>query len=440
MNEPTDIVSAIRQIAAERKIDPEEILTAVKDALKAGFKREYDLTTDEDPLEVELDPEGGHIAVYVKKSVVNKVEDEKVEISLKEAKEIDKDSKLGDIMLIDITPEGDFGRIAAQTARQIILQKLRESEKESAIREIQDKVGSIEAVTIQKITREGDVICEINRARAIMPKDERVTTEFYQLGSRVKVLLKSIEEDTRGKFVLVSRSDPDFLRELFRVEVPEIDSGTVEIVAIARDAGSRSKVAVKSNSDGIDPIGSCVGQKGVRINSIMNELKLGNHEEKVDIILWDDETRSFLMNAIRPAEALDVTIVDEDEKLARILVPNDQHSLAIGRDGQNARLASKLTGWNIDIESDGENDNADEKVEDVDDSESEDISESEESDQADADEKEDDNKKEGEAESDEVKEDSEEEDDNEEKEGDDEDVEEDESEDKEEKEELEEEE
>jgi N utilization substance protein A len=354
MADATDIMSAIRQIAAERKIDADEILDAIKEALKAGFKREYDLTTDEDPLEVEMDPEGGHIAVYVKKQVVKKVEDDKLEISLEDAKEIDDSTEVGDIVMVDITPEGDFGRIAAGTARQIILQKLRESEKEAAIDEIKDKIGGIEQVTIQKITREGEVICEINRARAVMPKDERVPTEFYQLGSRVKVLLKSLEEDSRGKYILISRADPEFLKELFRIEVPEIDSGTVEIVSIARDAGSRSKVAVTSNSDGIDPIGSCVGQKGTRINAIMNELKLGNYEEKVDIILWDEDITTYLMNAIRPAEALEVEIKSEGDKQAVITVPADQHSLAIGKEGQNARLASRLTGWNIDIESDGE--------------------------------------------------------------------------------------
>ncbi len=390
MADPTDIMSAIRQIAAERKIDADEILNAIKEALKAGFKREYDFS-EGDPLEVDMDPEKGHIAVYVKKTVVKKVVDDKLEISLEDAKEIDNTAEVDDIILVDITPEGDFGRIAAQTARQIILQKLRESEKEAAIEEIKDKIGGIESVTIQKITREGEVMCEINRARAVMPKDERVPTEFYQLGSRVKVLLKSIEEDTRGKYILISRSDPDFLRELFRLEVPEIDSGTVEIVAIARDAGSRSKVAVKSNSDGIDPIGSCVGQKGVRINAIMNELKLGNYEEKVDIILWDDDISTFLMNAIRPAEAIDVKIVNEKGQEAVITVPGDQHSLAIGKEGQNARLASRLTGWKIDIESDGEVPKEDmpeseENVETEDETESEEVTEDKEEEKVDTEE------------------------------------------------------
>lgn len=351
----TDMLAAIKQIAAERKIDADEILDAIKEALKVGFRREYDIEedTDHDPLSVEFDPSRGHIAVYVEKSVVSNVEDDRLELTLDEAKKLDKTLKVGDKVLIDITPEGDFGRIAAQTARQVILQKLRDSEKEAAINEIKDRIGGIETVTIQKVTREGEVICEINRARAVMPKEERIVSEYYQIGSRIKVLLKSIEEDTRGKYILVSRSDEDFLKELFRLEVPEIDSGSVEIVAIARDAGSRSKVAVKSNSDGIDPIGSCVGQRGVRINTIMNELKIGNYEEKVDIILWEDDIKTYIQNAIQPAEVIGVKL-NEKDKVASVFVSPEQHSLAIGREGQNARLAARLTGWMIDIEEDEE--------------------------------------------------------------------------------------
>lgn len=350
MADPIDIMAAIRQIASERKIDADEIVNAIKDAIKTGYRREYDLL-EEDPLEVEFDPENGSIVVYVKKNVVKEVKNSELEISTKEAQEMDKSIEEGDEVLVDVTDEGDFGRIAAQTARQIILQKLRESEKTAAIEEVKDNIGTIDSVLIQKITREGDVICELNRARAVMPADQRVPTEFYQLGSRVKVLLKSLEEDTRGQYILISRADDDFLKELFRMEVPEIDSGTVEIVSIARDPGSRSKVAVKSNSEGIDPIGSCVGQKGVRINAIMNELKLGKFEEKVDIILWDEDIDTYILNAIRPAEGMKVEL-DGDTNTATIEVHPDQHSLAVGREGQNAELASKLTGWNITIESD----------------------------------------------------------------------------------------
>jgi N utilization substance protein A len=353
MSQQTDIMSAIRQIAAERKIEVEEIVEAIKDAIKVGYKREYDINTDEELLKVDMDPEQGFIAVYAEKEIVESVKDVQMEISLKDAKALNAKAKVGARIWVDITAEGDFGRIAAQTARQIILQKLRESEKESAIKDIEHKIGQIELVTIQRILPNGDILCEINRARAVMPKADRIATEYYQLGSRVKVLLKGIEEDQRGKYIHVSRSDSDFLRELFRLEVPEVDSGTVEIVSIAREPGSRSKVAVRTNSAGIDPIGSCIGQKGVRINAIMNELKLGKQEEKVDVILWDEDIKTFIMNAIRPAVAEKVDIPDKKENKAIVLVPAEQHSLAIGNEGQNARLAGKLTGWTIEIQSDG---------------------------------------------------------------------------------------
>ncbi|MDQ6985769.1 MAG: transcription termination factor NusA [Candidatus Dojkabacteria bacterium] len=348
MAEQTDILAAIKQIAAERKIDPEEIIEAIRQAIKYGFKSEYDENLD--LLHVDLDPAEGFIAVYVEKQVVKKVSDADTEVSLEDAKKISKTAKVGGTIKVDITPSGDFGRIAAQTAKQVILQKLSEAEKDSAIREVEDRVGQIDSVRIRRIIDEGSVLCELGRAKAIMPKEERVPTEFYKIGTTIKVLIKSIEEDVRGKFVLISRSDPDLLRELFRMEVPEIDSETVEIMSIAREAGFRSKVAVKSNSDGIDPIGSCVGQKGARINAIMNELKLGRYEEKVDIILWDEDIVHFLNNSISPAEAISVNITNEDDREAIITVPNDQYSLAIGKEGLNAKLAAKLTGWKIDIQ------------------------------------------------------------------------------------------
>lgn len=353
MGDQPDIMSAIRQIAAERKIDFDEIVNAIKQAIKAGFKREYAME-HLDLLEVEFDPQKGHIAVLANKKVVKKVTDDSAEISVKDAQAINKKLKEGDSVLIDITPSGDFGRIAAQTSRQIILQKLREAEKDAAIKEITAKMGSIETITIHRFTQDGEVLAELNKARAVMPKSEQIGAEYYRVGSRIKVLLKAIEEDTRGKYILISRSDPDFLRELFRMEVPEIDSGTVEIVSIAREEGSRSKVAVKSNSSGVDPLGACIGQKGVRINAISNELRIGAIEEKLDIILWDEDIKTYLMNAIRPAEAIDVDIVNEKEKHAVIIVPDEQLSLAIGKDGQNVRLSHKLTGWKLDIASESE--------------------------------------------------------------------------------------
>jgi N utilization substance protein A len=349
MSDQSEVLAAIRQIAAERKIELDVIITAIEDAIKHSFVPTY----EPEVIDVEMDAEEGTISVYVNKNVVKTVENQDLEISLKDAKKIDSSLKVGDKVQVEVTAEGDFGRIAAQSARQAILQTLRDSEKKAAIESLQDKVGTLETVTIQRITRDGDVLCEINRARAVMPKAERVPTEFYKLGSRVKVLLKSIEEDVRGEYILISRADKEFLKQLFVMEIPEIDSGTVEIVSIAREAGSRSKVAVKSNSDGVDPIGSCIGQRGVRINAIMNELKLGQYEEKVDVILYEEDTKAFIANAIRPAEALKVTIEDDKAKSARILVSPEQHSLAIGAGGQNARLANVLTGWDITIESEG---------------------------------------------------------------------------------------
>ncbi len=349
----TDIMSAIRQIAAERKIDIEDIIEAIKQGIKLSYREKYQFD-NKDSLDVEIDAEKGYIAVLLSKKVVKTVSEPNTEISLVDAKKINSKAKVGSEVKVDITLQGDFGRIAAQAARQVILQKLREAEKEAVIRQFTGLEGTIISVTVQRILPEGDVLCEVNKAKALMPKNDRIPNEFYKIGGHIKVLLKKIDEDLKGKYMLVSRSDPDFLKELFRLEVPEIESGSVEIVSIAREAGARSKVAVKSNAAGVDPIGSCVGQKGVRINAISNELKSGDHEEKVDIILWDDNIETFLMNAIRPADSIKVEIKDKKNRVATIVVPDDQLSLAIGKDGQNARLANKLTGWTIDIK--GEND------------------------------------------------------------------------------------
>lgn len=351
MAEPIDIMAAIRQIAAERKIEADDIVEAIKQAVATIYKKEKDLE-DPENIEVEFDPEDGSIGVYMTKTVVKKVSDDHTEITLTDAKEYGDDVELGDEVLIDVTPDGDFGRIAAQTSRQVILQKLREAEKEAAIKQIEEFIGTIDNVVVQAVdSSTGNIICEINKARAIMSAEDRIPNEFYKIGSRIKVLLKKIVEDARGKYVEISRSAPEFLSELFRMEVPEIDSESVEIVSIAREAGSRSKVAVKSNVEGVDPIGSCVGQKGVRINAITNELKFGTHEEKIDIILWDEDIETYLMNSVMPAEAIEVKIKDKENQEAIIVVPDEQLSLAIGREGQNARLANKLTGWRIDIES-----------------------------------------------------------------------------------------
>lgn len=353
----TDILSAIRQIAAERKIDAEDIIEAIKEGIKISYKEEAGMAEDDDSLDVQIDPEKGQIQVFMTKTIVDDEAMDETEILLADAKKIDPKAKVDGEVVVDITADGDFGRIAAQSARQVILQKLRESEKEAVLRQFTDKVGTIISVVVQRILPDGNVLCEVNKARAVMPKNDRIPSEFYKLGSSIKVLLKGIEEDTRGKYMNVSRADNNFLKELFRLEVPEIESGSVEIMSIAREPGSRSKVAVRSNAAGVDPIGSCVGQKGVRINAVSNELRSGDHEEKIDIILWDEDIERFLMNSIRPAESIRIILDDKDEQVATIVVPDEQYSLAIGKEGQNARLANKLTGWRIDINSESGKEN-----------------------------------------------------------------------------------
>lgn len=350
----TDFMSAIRQIAVERKIEINEIVDAIKEALISSFVSAYGI---DDPTRfiAEIDPEKGDIAVYALKEVVDGVTANSMQISLEDAKKLtDKKVKEGDLLKMDITAQGDFGRIAAQAARQVIMQKLGEAEKNAIIKQFSDKVGTIISVFVQRVTREGDVICEVGKAKGVISKDDRIVNEFYRSGSTLKVLLKSIEDDGKGKVMMLSRSAPEFLKALFRVEVPEIESESVEIVSVAREAGSRSKVAVRSIVEGVDPIGACVGQKGVRINAISNELKFGNIEEKVDIILWDEDIETFIMNSIRPAEALKVELVDKANQKAMIVVADAQQSLAIGKEGQNVRLSSKLTGWTLDIKSETE--------------------------------------------------------------------------------------
>lgn len=338
----SEFVAAINQIAAERGIEKEEIFQALESAILVAYKREKYSYIDEEKdevgsnLSVELDRETGNFKLIGTKEVVKKVEDNDLEISVSEAELISPSVEVGDSVQIEM-PAEDFGRIAAQTAKQVILQKIRESEKDAVISEYSDKVGEIFTALMQRMQK-GQVVFEIGKASALMPTEEQIPNEFYRLGDRYKVLLKDIQDSQ----MIVSRADPKFLIELFKLEVPEIESGVLEIKAIAREAGSRSKMAVFSTQDGVDPIGSCVGQRGIRIANVMNELG----EEKIDIIEWDEEPEKFVANALSPAKINSVEIKDET---ATVIVADDQLSLAIGRDGQNVRLAWKLTGYKIDI-------------------------------------------------------------------------------------------
>ncbi|MDD3647930.1 MAG: transcription termination factor NusA [Candidatus Dojkabacteria bacterium] len=347
----SDFLAAVNQIAAERGIDSDAVIEAVEAAIRTGFKSNYGTG---ESLIVDIDQDKGTVAVFADKKVVKKVTDVATQVSLEDARMIEPKLKAGDHVQVDITPEGDFGRIAVQAAKQVILQKVREAEKEAVMKEFKDKMDTIESGIIQRM--DGDaVIVEIHKAQAVMTAEERLPGEFYKSGSRLKFLLKEIQKGPTGKQLIVSRADPKFLEGLFELEVPEIRSGSVEIKAIAREAGSRSKVAVLSKQEGVDPIGACVGQKGIRIDNITDELQ----GEKIDIILWDDDARTFISNSLSPAQVIGIE-ADKKEKTAVVTVPDDQLSLAIGKDGQNVRLAAKLTGWKIDIEGETKEEESDE--------------------------------------------------------------------------------
>ena len=341
MSMTSEFITAINQISAERGIDKEEIFQALEEAILVAYKKEkFGLDVPEEEKQpnwsAELNRETGEFKLIASKEVVKKAKDVEKEISLSEAEMISPNVEVGDIIQIEM-PSEDFGRIAAQTAKQVILQKIRESEKEAIISEYSDKVGEIFTALMQRMQR-GEVVFEIGKATATMPQEEQISNEFYRLGERYKVLLKDIVDSQ----MIVSRADSDFLVGLFKLEVPEIESGVLEVKAVAREAGSRSKMAVTSHQDGVDPIGSCVGQRGIRIANVMNELG----EEKIDIIEWDEDPEKFIANSLSPAKIDDVKV---EEDTATVTVPNDQLSLAIGREGQNVRLAWKLTGYKIDI-------------------------------------------------------------------------------------------
>lgn len=336
MSDITEFTAAVNQICSERGIDPEAVFEALEVAVLNAYKKDYG---GGENIKAEVDRDSGEVHIIADKKVVKKVDDKDTQIGLAEAQKLEPNLEEGDHVEIEIPVEG-FGRIAAQTAKQVILQKIRESEKDAVISEFKERVNTVVTGLIQRMMGPTAVV-EVGKAIAQMPPEEQIPNEFYKIGERYKFYLKEITENQE---LVVSRSAPEFLIELFRLEVPEIESGIVEIKACAREAGSRSKLAVLSNQDGIDPIGSCVGQKGVRIANVMSELG----EEKIDIIEWDENIETFVANALNPAQVESVKV---DDGVATVKVSDDQLSLAIGKDGQNVRLAAKLTGLKIDITS-----------------------------------------------------------------------------------------
>ncbi len=289
--------------------------------------------------------QSGDARVYELRRIVEDVEDDATEVSISEASSTNPEARVGDILQKETTPS-DFGRIAAQTAKQVVMQRIREAERDRVYSEYNDREGDIILVNIQRVDQNGNVIMEIGRAEAVMPTNQQVRSERYRTGNRMRVLLLEVQRNPKGPQLIVSRADRAFLRRLFELEVPEIFTGSVEIKGIAREPGMRSKVAVAARQANVDPVGSCVGMKGQRIQKIVDELG----GEKVDVVPWDSDMRLYIANALAPAQVLSVEL-DDEKKTASVVVPERMLSLAIGKEGQNARLAAKLTGWRIDIRS-----------------------------------------------------------------------------------------
>jgi N utilization substance protein A len=333
---------AVRTIAEEKNLPEETVLAVIEQAIAAAWRRDNGERDQE--VRAELNVNDGTATVYVQREVVELVGSDAVEVSLEEAKKVKKNAVIGD-MIEESHEVTSFGRVAAQTAKQVVLQRLREAEREVVLEEFEDKIGTVVNGIVQRV--EPRVVrIELGKATGILPQSEQIQGEFYSVGSRIKVFIKDIERENRGPQLILSRGNEAFVEYLFRQEVPEMETGAVEIKGIAREAGRRTKLAVASTVPGVDPVGTFVGGHGTRVNAVMNEI---GDQEKIDIITYDENIDSYIRNALSPAEVVKVEI-DKDSKTAKVYVNEDQQSIAIGRGGQNVRLASRLTGYELDIE------------------------------------------------------------------------------------------
>lgn len=342
----TALFEACEQLEREKGITKDVIIASLCDAMVSAYKKH--IKAKEAPnVEAILDEQTGEIGVFRTKLVVETVEDENMEISLEDAKEIDDEVELEDEVKLEVTPE-NFGRIAAQSAKQVITQRIREAERKLVLDEFLDKKGTLTTGIIQRVENR-NVIVNIGKTDAIMPVKEQIPGEYYKSGNRIRVFVLNVKETSRLPQVIVSHAHSEIVRELFELEVPEIEDGIVEIKSIAREAGFRTKIAVASNDPDVDSVGACIGPRGSRIQTIIGELK----NEKIDIVRYSEDPVEYIVNALSPARVVSVDILLDDEtgKEALVIVPDDQLSLAIGREGQNVRLAHKLTGWKIDIKS-----------------------------------------------------------------------------------------
>ena len=340
-----ELIGAMDELEKERGISKAYLIESLEMALVTAYKKNFDSV---DNVKVTIDEKTGEIHIYSLREVVEVSEDPLLEIGIEDAKKIDSNYNIGDIANLEIKPK-EFGRIAAQTAKQVVVQKIREVERNMVYDEFNDKKGEIVSGIIQKADG-GIVVMDLGKLEGVMPVKEQIPTEKYRVNDKIRGYVLEVERGIKGNpQVIVSRSHPDFVRKLFEFEIPEIYEGLIEIKSVSRDPGSRSKVAVYSRDENIDPVGSCVGQKGVRIQNIINEL----NNEKIDVIEWNEDPAIYIAAALLPAQVMAVD-VREDEKFAQVIVPDDQLSLAIGKSGQNARLAAKLTNWKIDIKSESQ--------------------------------------------------------------------------------------
>ena len=342
----TELIMALDELEKEKGIKKDYILESIETALVTAYKRNFDVNTDN--VKITMNPETGETHVYEELTVVQEVEDEKTQISVEDAKKLDIKFNEGDVVEKELMPK-NFGRIAAQTAKQVIVQRIREASRDVIFNEFSEKKGEIVSGIIQKVDK-NIVVLDLGKIEGIMPVKEQIPTENYYVNQKIRACVADVEKGQKGSTqIIVSRANNDFLRKLFELEIPEIYEGLIEIKSISRDPGKRCKLAVYSQNENIDPVGSCVGQKGIRIQNIINEL----NGEKIDVIEWNEDPSTYIAEALLPAQVMAVDI-KEEEKFAQVIVPDDQLSLAIGKSGQNARLAAKLTNWKIDIKSESQ--------------------------------------------------------------------------------------
>ncbi len=347
-----ELISALMQISKDRGISFEVLADAIEAALVSAYKKNYNTNGN---VRANLDRETGKIEIWASKTVVEKVEDFMTEISLKNAKAVNPLFEIGDVLEEEADTK-NFGRIAAQTAKQVVMQRIREAEQGAIFDEYAEKENEVLTAIVQRSEKNG-IYVELGKTDGLIPFNEVIVGENYETNDRVKVYVLKVQRDTKGPQILASRTHPGLVKRLFELEIPEIQSGIVQIKSIAREAGQRTKIAVFSTDEQVDAVGACVGQRGVRVERIVSEL----HNEKMDIIEWDPDIAVYIAKALGPAKVT-MVFINEAEKAARVIVPDSQLSLAIGKEGQNARLAAKLTGWKIDIKSQSQ---ADEEYDDL---------------------------------------------------------------------------